>query len=674
MSGAARTLGAILALAVAAAPPTVGQQRPLSQAAAAPPARLALLVGIDRYQQPDHGEWKALSGCENDMELVAAMLQERFGFQPADIVTLRTKEATHERIVREFCDHLIARAGKDTQVVFWFSGHGSQTTDRSQRDLAPTEDYTPAQDQTLLAHDSRKGPRNGSYDITDDEMFTLLSALKSRSILYVTDCCHSGGMLRGDGAPGTRGVADGAEDADAALLQSFWPKGLDILEDDAAGAAPPNVVHIAACCAKQEAGELRAPNGKVHGTLTYCLVETLLQCPKDASWLAVVEQVRARIGGTLGTRPDQTVQAHGEATRAVFGGMGAPIPQGYRVERTAKRDGGDLLRIGGGRIHGLVPETMLDLVDVTGKVRARARVDEVRTNHATAWLVRSPWPEVALWAKPESLGGLSPLLVALGPEVPASALDGIGFAKAASAAESADCRIVRGQSGLELADRDGRPIRVDGASTLRERLRREQRYRSLYEIVGNRGPWPIRLEVVAPTPDELTFAKKGQQAVTLQAASVAQEAGADLCRVQAREQSPDQPFSGDLIVLQATNSSDEDLHLALLSVQEDRTISILFGKSSNNILRAGETRRQRILVGPPSDWPGDRPMRDRLIAVATAGHVDWSDYEQDAATVATRGDGGLGPSPFSRLLGQATRGSNDNPWGVAFVDLEVHRR
>ena len=189
------------------------------------PARLALLVGIDRYQQPDQGEWKRLHGCENDVELVRELLKTRFGFRDQEIRTLRSEEATHERIVRTFHEHLIQQAQPDTQVVFWFSGHGSQILDRSQLDLAPTEDFEPGKDQTMLAHDSRKGSRNGSFDVTDDEMFTLLSALRSQSVLYVTDCCHSGGLLRGDAEQSARRVEDREGEADSDRLNSFWAQG-----------------------------------------------------------------------------------------------------------------------------------------------------------------------------------------------------------------------------------------------------------------------------------------------------------------------------------------------------------------------------------------------------------------------------------------------------------------
>jgi len=92
------------------------------QALAQPtPRKLALLVGINQYPQTP-----SLSGCLTDVELQQELLLHRFGFQPADILTLTEQQATKENIETAFVEHLIKQASPDDVVVFHFSGYGSR--------------------------------------------------------------------------------------------------------------------------------------------------------------------------------------------------------------------------------------------------------------------------------------------------------------------------------------------------------------------------------------------------------------------------------------------------------------------------------------------------------------------------------------------------------------------
>jgi hypothetical protein len=52
--------------------------------------RVAVLVGIDEY--PNLGPAQQLSGCVNDVELMAGVLQSAFGFAESDITLLRNTE------------------------------------------------------------------------------------------------------------------------------------------------------------------------------------------------------------------------------------------------------------------------------------------------------------------------------------------------------------------------------------------------------------------------------------------------------------------------------------------------------------------------------------------------------------------------------------------------------
>jgi hypothetical protein len=100
--------------------------------ALAKPARrkLALLIGINQY--PERAidsvlaQDVALKGCLTDLDLQRQLLLYRFGFQPADIVTLTNKEATRAGILEAIDQHLVNQAKGDDLVLLHFSGYGSQ--------------------------------------------------------------------------------------------------------------------------------------------------------------------------------------------------------------------------------------------------------------------------------------------------------------------------------------------------------------------------------------------------------------------------------------------------------------------------------------------------------------------------------------------------------------------
>lgn len=82
--------------------------------------KLALLIGINQYDSNN------LKGCVTDVEQQRELLSYRFGFQPADILTLTNQAATREQIVNAFVEHLIKQAQPDDIVVFHFSGYGAK--------------------------------------------------------------------------------------------------------------------------------------------------------------------------------------------------------------------------------------------------------------------------------------------------------------------------------------------------------------------------------------------------------------------------------------------------------------------------------------------------------------------------------------------------------------------
>lgn len=163
------------------------------------PLQLAVSVGVESY--PNLANHEQLEGCINDTKIIGMMLTQRFGFEQANVVTLTNEAATGEAIRNQF-SRLIAAVeslppdAEPAQVVFHFSGHGSQVNDQPSGEADCDE--IDGLDETLVPYDaSRQG---GPEDIRDDEIYTFIEKLCAGSrakIWLLLDCCHSGTAARG---------------------------------------------------------------------------------------------------------------------------------------------------------------------------------------------------------------------------------------------------------------------------------------------------------------------------------------------------------------------------------------------------------------------------------------------------------------------------------------------
>jgi Caspase domain/Domain of unknown function (DUF4384) len=153
--------------------------------------KFALLVGINDYR-----EARPLQGCLTDVQLMQTLLQHRYGFNPANILTLTDAQATRQAILSAFETHLIQQAQPGDGVVFHFSGHGWMVQDP---DPNPNFVYNKQNvNGTIIPYDWDKGEANTIRSIMGHTLFLLMSALKTENVTVILDSCHSGGGLRGN--------------------------------------------------------------------------------------------------------------------------------------------------------------------------------------------------------------------------------------------------------------------------------------------------------------------------------------------------------------------------------------------------------------------------------------------------------------------------------------------
>lgn len=166
-------------------PPALASDEP-GDARGDAPARRALLVGVDAYENV-----RSLKGSVADARAMQDFLVARAGYRPEDIRLLLDGEATRDGILAAAQDWLVAGTAPGDEAFLFFSGHGFQQPDGADRDESD------GMDETLVPVDASVDG-NGVVDgmIVDDELAALLDELAGRRVRVVVDACHSGTTFR----------------------------------------------------------------------------------------------------------------------------------------------------------------------------------------------------------------------------------------------------------------------------------------------------------------------------------------------------------------------------------------------------------------------------------------------------------------------------------------------
>lgn len=380
-------VGLGLALAVfTAALPAVAQP-------SAPPERWALVVGVSDYRNLS----PSLSGPRNDVTLVSAALADA-GFKRANMRVLAdgldrsaiepkvTADGEPTRVaILASLDWLARSAGRDSQVMIYMSGHGSQAP-------ASAADETDGLDELFLPIDVAKVSGSGPVPnaITDNEIREKLRALldSGANVWLVVDACHSGTLSR---AQETSRTARFLDPAALGLPNVSSERGMIRLADAPPGDTPADgvfnfgqsrqFVGFYAALPSQVAYESAAPvnaagaGRSVVGEFTWSLVTAI-----RAGGLADYEELGRQVVAThaQGMRSDTIPMFEGDLRQPPMLGSGAG---GKSI--ALKADGGQLLTQSGA-IDGLGAGAILELTDRTAgsKALGRTRVTSVGLNEA----------------------------------------------------------------------------------------------------------------------------------------------------------------------------------------------------------------------------------------------------------------------------------------------------
>lgn len=614
------------------------------------PVKLALLVGINRYQHlPD------LRGAKNDIEAMRELLVTSFGF-PDDrehIRTLIDSEATREEILRAFREHLIGKADSNSIVVFHYSGHGSQAVDEDNDEL---DGY----DETLVPHDSgRQGPEN--RDILDDELNRLLEVLIKRTpnVTVVLDSCFSGSAVR-DAGPARVVAPDGARVGQPSKRTRSKSMG----GDGPSGFRPANLKYalISGSADRERSYEI-FKQGRFYGALTWHLVKQIRSAGADATYRDVMDVVRARVSAVFSS---QNPQLEGvRADHFVFS-QRSQAPEPYVLASPHR----GRVRLQAGQVHGVTPGSTFDVYAPGTKEfesaapSARIEIESVDVVESEARVIEGQVDRPASRAveRQHRFRDFSlrvclkeALSISDGSGTLRKRLEEFEFVQIVSPAHGCHLSIRRDEGHFVIEGPDGSPLspripmaQGDAASQASDRIEGLARWHRVVSIENPSSYLNIDLVITDPSRERvLSLPPEYQPERRLQA--------------------------NDTIRATVTNRSEEDVYFALLAASSDGSVSVLYPQDHpSERLAPGASWSHLLAASIPE---GLESILDVLKVVATTQETDFSFLQRKPA----RGAGSLNPLQrlFADLSSGRIRGTGlveVGDWTTAMRVLKVNKR
>ncbi|KAJ7222327.1 caspase domain-containing protein [Mycena pura] len=305
------------------------------------------LIAIDKYQA---NGFYSLHGCVNDAKRVKSCLADILG-PPSSVFSLYDEQATRVKILSSFQSHLIDNPDikPGDAIIIYYAGHGN---------VAPAPGPGAPGDtvETMCPVDESTDPKADFLvpsipDVTINALLRTLAREKGNNIIFICDCCHSGGLDRSvDDHDGVR-----ARTVSRPSLPIHFDIDRNILNaaggDTRFGFHGDNTSHIflAACGPHQKAYEDKHPCG---GRFTSALIRALRELRERLSETTYVTLFKTlQLAGP--PHNNQSPQFHGLfLNRILFTRQIQPA-----LWKNAQLGHNGELRVDAGAIHGLVRGT-----------------------------------------------------------------------------------------------------------------------------------------------------------------------------------------------------------------------------------------------------------------------------------------------------------------------------
>jgi hypothetical protein len=269
-------------------------------------ARKAICVGINKFA---HYPQFTLQGCVNDAKDMAALCKSWFGFKAAEVTLLTDAQATKANIMAQLKSAVAgAKAGKLSHLVFSWSSHGTQMTDKN-------GDEPDGMDEAFVPHDiaEKAGDWDPAHIIVDDELHDLFQQLPESVLLEVyLDTCHSGSGLRGAEfglhAPRVKFVAP---PSGRGPMKQKKVIGFSLAR--AAEAPATHQILWSGCKADQTSADAYF-DGRYNGAFTYWFTKTVKDTQNKLTRKQLVDKMRTAMKGKFSQVPQLESNASNRQT------------------------------------------------------------------------------------------------------------------------------------------------------------------------------------------------------------------------------------------------------------------------------------------------------------------------------------------------------------------------
>jgi hypothetical protein len=134
----------------------------------------ALIIGIDQYS----GEWQPLQNAVNDAKEIERILKEKYFFN--HFRTLYNAQASRENIFKEL-EWIMQNSKEEDNVFIYYSGHGEYNEEMDRGFWVPVDAIS----------------KSFTKYISNEDIKSFLSGIRSKHTLLVADACFSGDIFRG---------------------------------------------------------------------------------------------------------------------------------------------------------------------------------------------------------------------------------------------------------------------------------------------------------------------------------------------------------------------------------------------------------------------------------------------------------------------------------------------
>ena len=148
----------------------------------------ALIIGVGKDLPVTVKDAKAIYNILADPAMA--------GYSPENISLLTGWKATRKNILKAF-DSLVERAGEDSSILLFYSGHGGTYSDNS---FLRKENWKLEEENQHYFHLCPYDYDPVNYEktwIKAEEIKQKISEIKSRRLIFFLDCCHAAGMTKG---------------------------------------------------------------------------------------------------------------------------------------------------------------------------------------------------------------------------------------------------------------------------------------------------------------------------------------------------------------------------------------------------------------------------------------------------------------------------------------------